>query len=60
MHRFLRIVASQLLLAAPLLLAQTSVRTVKVLGSKDAVEIEVEASDRIVPETQVLTGPIGW
>ena len=62
MHRFLRIVASQLLLAAPLLLAQTmlaqtSVRTVKVLGSKDAVEIEVEASDRIVPQTQVLTGP---
>ncbi len=57
MHRFLRIVASQLLLAAPLLLAQTSVRTVKVLGAKDAVEIEVEASDRIVPQTQVLTGP---
>src|SRR6266568_9175056 len=57
MHRFLRIVASQLLLAAPLLLAQTSVRTVKVLGSMDAVEIEVEASDRIVPQTQVLTGP---
>jgi len=57
MHRFLRIVASQLLLAAPLSLAQTSVRTVKVLGAKDAVEIEVEASDRIVPQTQVLTGP---
>jgi hypothetical protein len=30
---------------------------VKVLGSNDIVEIEVEASDRIVPETQVLTGP---
>jgi antitoxin (DNA-binding transcriptional repressor) of toxin-antitoxin stability system len=58
-------------LAAPALLAQTSipknpaspsagpitVRTVKVLGSKDAVEIEVEASDRIVPQTKVLTGP---
>ena len=57
MHRFLRIVASPLLLAAPLLLAQTSVRTVKVLGSTDSVEIEVEASDRIVPQTQVLTGP---
>lgn len=40
-----------------LLLAQTSVRAVKVMGSKDAVEIEVEASDRIVPQTQVLTGP---
>jgi hypothetical protein len=64
MHKFSRIIASRLLLAglcAPLaaqaLLAQTSVRSVKVLGSKDAVEIEVQASDRIVPETQVLTGP---
>jgi len=37
--------------------AQVSVRSVKVLGSKDTVEIEVEASDRIVPETQMLTGP---
>ena len=37
--------------------AQISVRSVKVLGAKDAVEIEVEASDRIVPQTQVLTGP---
>ena len=27
------------------------------MGSKDIVEIEVEASDRIVPESQVLTGP---
>jgi len=39
------------------MLAQTSVRSVKVLGSKDAVEIEVQASDRIVPQTLVLTGP---
>jgi len=38
-------------------LAQVSVRSVKVLGSKDIVEIEVEASDRIVPESRVLTGP---
>lgn len=45
------------LLATLPLWAQTSVRTVKVLGSKDAVELEVEASDRIVPQTQVLTGP---
>jgi antitoxin (DNA-binding transcriptional repressor) of toxin-antitoxin stability system len=64
MHSFLRIISSRLFLAglcAPLagslLLAQTSVRTVKVLAGKDAVEIEVEASDRIVPQTQVLTGP---
>jgi len=45
------------LLASSSLLAQISVRTVKVLNAKDAVEIEVEASDRIVPQTQVLTGP---
>lgn len=64
MHSLSRIVLSRLLLAAlcaPLtmsfLLAQTSVRSVKVLGSKDAVEIEVQASDRIVPQAQVLTGP---
>src|SRR5246127_5954455 len=44
-------------LSAGLCEAQISVRSVKVLGSKDTVEIEVEASDRIVPETQVLTGP---
>jgi hypothetical protein len=36
---------------------QAQVRQVKVLGSKDTVEIEVDASDRIVPESQVLTGP---
>jgi hypothetical protein len=69
MHRFSRNIVSRLLVAglcAPLaassLLAQTSaaqvsVRSVKVLGSKDAVEIEVEASARIVPQTRVLTGP---
>jgi AMIN domain len=37
--------------------AQVAVRSVKVLGAKDAVEIEVEATDRIVPQTRVLTGP---
>jgi hypothetical protein len=37
--------------------SQASVRSVKVLGGKDTVEIEVEASDRIVPQSQVLTGP---
>jgi len=64
MHRHSRTIVSRLLLAvlcgllaSPTLRAQTSVRTVKVLGAKDAVEIEVEASDRIVPQTQVLTGP---
>lgn len=42
---------------APASAGQVSVRSVKVLGSKDAVEVEVEASDRIVPQTRVLTGP---
>src|SRR3954452_11934209 len=37
--------------------SQASVRSVKVLGGKDTVEIEVESSDRIVPQSQVLTGP---
>lgn len=36
---------------------QAEVRQVKVLGSKDTVEIEVDASDRIIPESQVLAGP---
>jgi len=42
--------------AAPLS-AQLSVRRAQVLGDKDAVEIEVESSGQIVPETRVLTGP---
>jgi len=64
MHSLSGIVVSRLLLmalCAPLLaqasLGQSKVRHVKVLDSKDAVEIEVEASDRIVPQTRVLTGP---
>src|SRR5215469_3335713 len=63
MHRFSRRFAIRLWAAAGCAclaissLAQVSVRSVKVLGSKDTVEVEVEASDRIVPETQVLTGP---
>lgn len=63
MPRFPRIMVSRLLLAGLCafagrsLQAQTSIRTVKVLGSKDAVEIEVESSDRLVPQTRVLTGP---
>src|ERR1700686_5467814 len=61
MHNLSRTLMRRLLLPAlltPLVLqAQSSVRAVKVLGAKDAVEIEVEASDRIVPQTQLLTGP---
>lgn len=58
-----RWLASRLLLAGACAclggtsLAQISVRSVKVLGNKDSVEVEVESSDRIVPETRVLTGP---
>lgn len=38
--------------------AQTaSLRRVQVLGNKGAVEIEIEASDRLIPKTQVLSGP---
>lgn len=44
-------------MAASALLGQSSVRSVRVLPGKDAVEIEVEASERIVPQTQVLSGP---
>ena len=64
MRRLSRTIVIRLLLAglcglltAPPLRAQTSVRSVKVLSGKDAVEIEIKASDRIVPQTQVLTGP---
>lgn len=64
MHRFSPRFASRLFtaaacvcLAASSLAQVSSVRSVKVLGSKDIVEVEVEASDRIIPETQVLTGP---
>jgi hypothetical protein len=43
---------------APAAVGQSaSVRKVQVLVSKDAVEIEIEASARLVPQTQVLTGP---
>jgi AMIN domain len=34
-----------------------SIRRVHVLGAKNQVEIEIEASDRVVPQTNVLTGP---
>jgi hypothetical protein len=64
MRRFLRSTAVRLGIAlgcvclstlpAP---AQVSVRSVKVLNGRDTVEIEVEASERIVPQTQVLSGP---
>jgi AMIN domain len=66
MHKFSPGAATRLVMAAicvlssglpTSLIAQTSVRQVKVMGAKEAVEVEVEASDRIIPETQVVTGP---
>src|SRR5215469_8717163 len=53
--RFLAVAASACVAATSL--AQVSVRSVRVLGTKDIVEVEVQATDRIVPETQVLSGP---
>jgi hypothetical protein len=64
MHKTSRITARRLLaallcagLTSLLAVAQVSVRSVKVLGSKETVEIEVEASERIIPQTQILSGP---
>lgn len=64
MRRFLTTIVPHLLLVSilwtPSIWAQSrsSVRRVHVLGStKDGVEIEIEASDRLVPQTQVLSGP---
>ena len=37
--------------------AVPSIRRVQVLRSRGQVEIEIEASDRIIPHTNVLTGP---
>jgi len=45
------------LLCSSPLLAQNSVKRVEVLGTKDAVEIEVETSERVTPQTRVLSGP---
>lgn len=37
--------------------AAPTVRKVQVLRSQGAVEIEIEGSDRLIPQAQVLTGP---
>ena len=64
MHSSARVFANRLTaaafcvaVAAASSAAQTSIRSLEVLGSKDAVEVEVEASDRVIPQTRVLTGP---
>jgi hypothetical protein len=36
---------------------QIVIRHLQILGSKDSVEIEVDASDRVTPQAQMLTGP---
>jgi hypothetical protein len=43
--------------AAGQLPALPTIRRVQVLRSRNQVEIEIESSDRIVPQTNVLTGP---
>jgi hypothetical protein len=45
--------------ATSLLHAQqaASVNSVQVLGNKTPLEIEIEGSDRLIPQTQILTGP---
>src|SRR4029077_16963342 len=37
--------------------AVPSIRRGQVLGKRNQIEIEIEASDRVVPHTNVLTGP---
>jgi len=37
--------------------AQVSVRSVNVLGTRNTVEIEIQANGRLAPQTRVLTGP---
>lgn len=44
-------------LSLPSAAQNASVRRVQVLNSRGAVEIEIEASDRLTPQTQVLTRP---
>ena len=65
MNRPVGIAASLLACAAVYLFAPVasqaqevvSVRRVQVLGKRNPVEIEIEASDRLVPQAQILTDP---
>jgi hypothetical protein len=65
MYRSFRVPAAFLLSlaaacsATSLLHAQqaASVNSVQVLGKKTPLEIEIEGSDRLVPQAQILTGP---
>jgi len=42
---------------AALLSAQTQVQHVKVLGSGQAIEVEIQSSGAVVPQSQMITGP---
>ena len=42
---------------AVLLSAQTQVQHVKVLGSGQAIEVEIQSSGAVVPQSQMITGP---
>jgi hypothetical protein len=65
MNRFLSAAAGLLVWAAVCLPAPVagqaqglpSIRRVQVLGNRNQIEIEIEASDRVVPHTNVLTNP---
>jgi hypothetical protein len=65
MNRSLRAAAGLLLGTAVCLAApaagqaqgRPSIRRVQVLGSRDQVEVEIETSSRIVPQTNLITGP---
>jgi AMIN domain len=57
LHLFLVTGICSPLLAFSQASSQPRIRHVQVLGNKVPVEIEIEASDRILPQTQVLTGP---
>jgi hypothetical protein len=65
MNRSIRATASLLVWAAVYISAPiaghaqdaVSVRRVQVLGKQNPLEIEIEATDRLIPQVQVLTGP---
>jgi hypothetical protein len=65
MNRSLRAAAGLLVWAALCLPAPVagqaqkmpSIRRVQVLGNRSQIEVEIEASDRVVPHTNVLTNP---
>jgi hypothetical protein len=65
MNRSIRATASLLVWAAVYISAPiagqaqdaASLRRVQILGKQNPLEIEIEATDRLIPQVQVLTGP---